>query len=30
MKERAERIAARLSVESGPVGTTISIEWGGK
>jgi signal transduction histidine kinase len=30
MKERAERIAARLSVDSGPVGTTVSIEWGAR
>ncbi|HEX5671292.1 MAG TPA: ATP-binding protein, partial [Acidimicrobiia bacterium] len=30
MRERADRIGARLSIESGPVGTTISIEWGSK
>jgi signal transduction histidine kinase len=30
MKERADRIGARMTVESGPVGTTISIEWGSK
>ena len=30
MRERADRIGARMSVESGPVGTTISIEWGSK
>jgi len=30
MRERADRIGARLSIDSGPVGTTISIEWGSK